>query len=268
MSITLKKRILTALILLPVIILALFLPTVWLWRLVVTSFIAIAWWEWIRLSKAGDQTLHIVLASIALIGLSVLFNNLDYSAGVTGFSVLLWVGAIITCFLVPMGGSVKIVPQTKLLFGAWVLAFSWWALIWLREQPAGSFWVLGFLVIIWLADTGAYFTGKKFGKHKLAASISPGKTIEGLIGGSVCVALYGLLVPGQFVDYSSLLLALLAVIIAVVSVGGDLFESWLKRQANMKDSSQVLPGHGGVLDRIDSLIATLPIIVMVYQLIV
>ncbi len=157
-----------------------------------------------------------------------------------------------------------ILPQTKLLFGAWVLAFSWWSLIWLREQANGPYWVLGFLAIIWLADTGAYFAGKRFGRTKLAPSISPGKTVEGLVGGALCVALYAAIVPGFFVENSRILLAIVAVVIAIISVGGDLFDIRDRRYAQMKDSSQVLPGHGGVLDRIDSLIAAMPFIVAAY----
>ena len=263
----LKKRVITAAVLLPIIFLSLFLETVWLWRLLMSIFIAVAWWEWIRLSKIGDKIFFVVLSTGIMLGLMYMFFSMGYSSAIVFFSIIIWSLAIILCFKSPNGSNHLMLPQTKLLFGAWVLAFSWWSLIWLREQDHGSFWVLGFLVIIWLADTGAYFVGKRFGKTKLAASISPGKTIEGMLGGALCVALYALIFPAFFIDYSRVLLAVIAVIIAVISVGGDLFESWLKRQANMKDSSQVLPGHGGVLDRIDSLIAAMPFILAAYALI-
>jgi len=265
MSSTLKKRILTAVILTTLIMLALFLPTVWLWRFVVTAFVAVGWWEWIRLSKAGDNTVFVAISSVALVGLSYMFFNQGYSFSATIVSVIAWLGLIIICFLSPAKLAETVQPQSKLLFGAWALSYSWWGLIWLREQESGAFWLLGFLVVIWLADIGAYFSGKRFGKRKLAPKISPGKTIEGLLGGAACVAVYALIVPGFYVDSSRVLLMLMAVFIGVKSVGGDLFESWLKRQANMKDSSQVLPGHGGVLDRIDSLIATIPLMILFYQ---
>jgi len=263
----LKQRIITASILLPIILIALFLQPVWLWRTVVTAFIAVAWWEWVRLSQAGNKLGYIILATAVLIGLGVVFQGVGFLLGVILFSVCLWLLAISCCFLAPNMMSRIVLPQTKLLFGAWVLAFSWWSLIWLREQTSGPYWVLGFLMIIWLADTGAYFAGKRFGRRKLAPAISPGKTIEGLIGGLVCVAIYALIITGFFLSKSPMLLILMAVVIAAVSVGGDLFESWLKRHARMKDSSQILPGHGGVLDRIDSLIAALPFMLIAYYLI-
>ncbi len=260
----LKQRIITASILLPIILLALFLQPLWLWRILVSVFIGVAWWEWVRLSKAVDKTAFIVFATAALLGLIYVFSGVGFSLGVVVFSMILWSLAIVFCYLKTEKMSQLILPQTKLLFGAWVLAFSWWSLIWLREQANGPYWVLGFLAIIWLADTGAYFAGKRFGRTKLAPSISPGKTVEGLVGGALCVALYAAIVPGFFVENSRILLAIIAVVIAIISVGGDLFESWLKRYAQMKDSSQVLPGHGGVLDRIDSLIAAMPFIVAAY----
>jgi len=266
MTETLKKRLITAGVLIPMVLIALFAPTVWMWRVVVTVFVGVGWWEWVRLSKATDQTAAIVISSSVLLGLSYIFSGLGYSSGVVIFSIALWVIAIAVCYLAPSYLSEKLMPQSKLIFGAWVLAVSWWGLIWLREQENGVSWLLGFLVVIWLADTGAYFTGKRFGKRKLAPAISPGKTIEGLMGGAACVAVYAFIIPGFYVDSSRFFLAILAVIIAVTSVGGDLLESWLKRQANMKDSSQVLPGHGGVLDRIDSLIATIPMMVLAYQI--
>ncbi len=260
----LKQRIITASIMLPVILLALFLEPFWLWRIVVTAFIAVAWWEWVRLSQAANKMIYVVLSTAALIGLGIVFFGVGFLFGVVVFSMCLWLGAVVCCFLAPEIMSRVVLPQTKLLFGAWVLSFSWWSLIWLREQDGGSYWVLGFLMVIWLADTGAYFAGKRFGKRKLAPAISPGKTIEGLLGGVVCVTVYAAILPGFFIDNSRVILVLMATVIAVVSVGGDLFESWMKRHARMKDSSQILPGHGGVLDRIDSLIAALPFMLAAY----
>ena len=264
----LKQRIITAAVLLPLVLLALFVQSVWLWRIAVTAFVAIAWWEWVRLSQANRKTSYILLASIVLAALMVIFASSGYLLGFIVFSILLWLAAIVFCYTLPEKMNQLVLPQIKLLFGSWVLAFTWWALIWLREQEQGSYWVLGFLMIIWLADTGAYFAGKGFGKHKLAPSISPGKTIEGLLGGIACVVLYTLVILTVFIDFidvSHVVLIVMSIIIAVVSVGGDLFESWLKRHARVKDSSQILPGHGGVLDRIDSLIAALPFMVWTYS---
>jgi CDP-diglyceride synthetase len=141
----------------------------------------------------------------------------------------------------------------------------WLALVQLRQ--AGPLALLAIMAVVWLADIGAYFAGRSLGKHKLAPSISPGKTWEGAIGGGVAVLVYGLLLssrlPAILAGNLPLLLVVL-VLLTAISILGDLFESLLKRQAGLKDSSKVLPGHGGVLDRIDSLTSTLPLVALVW----
>ncbi|HNH25091.1 MAG TPA: phosphatidate cytidylyltransferase, partial [Accumulibacter sp.] len=153
------------------------------------------------------------------------------------------------------------------LIGLMLLLPAWLALIQLRQ--AGPYALLAIMMIVWLADTGAYFAGRRWGRHKLAPNISPGKTWEGAIGGAVAVIVYGfglsLLYP-EMLGMSSWRLLLVLVVITVVSVMGDLLESLLKRQAGLKDSSNILPGHGGVLDRIDSLTSTLPIVALFWSL--
>lgn len=158
-----------------------------------------------------------------------------------------------------------------LAIGALLLLPTWLALVQLRQ--AGPFTLLGLLAMIWLADIAAYFSGRAFGKNKLAPSISPGKTWEGAIGGGVAVLALGLWLATTSVTMLSeksvtnfVLLALVLVVLTAISIVGDLFESLLKRQAGLKDSSNVLPGHGGVLDRIDSQISTLPLLALVWLL--
>ena len=114
------------------------------------------------------------------------------------------------------------------------------------------------MAIVWIADTAAYFSGRHFGRHKLAPAISPGKTWEGVAGALVALALYAVAV-GLLVGMPLLSLFVMIAGLLYVSVLGDLFESWIKRVSGMKDSGDVLPGHGGVLDRIDALTSTLPI---------
>ena len=149
-----------------------------------------------------------------------------------------------------------------MLVGAWVA---------IVELQARSPWlVLAAMAVVWIADTAAYFTGRKFGRRKLAPSISPGKSWEGVCGGLAAVALYALaLVPfagagratrdGRPRSSVIALGAVFVVLLAAVSVVGDLFESMLKRQAGVKDSGALLPGHGGVLDRIDALLSAMPL---------
>jgi phosphatidate cytidylyltransferase len=149
-----------------------------------------------------------------------------------------------------------------------VFAACWHALV--AARTVGVAFVLSLLLVVWLADIGAYFAGKALGRHKLAPSISPGKTWEGAIGGWVAVIVIGSIAAASqvfaptlftaYVEHRGWLKALVALTVLVAfSVIGDLFESLLKRQAGVKDSSGLLPGHGGVLDRIDALLPVLPI---------
>ena len=150
----------------------------------------------------------------------------------------------------------------KLFAGSISVIPAWSALCWLHwSQPLGPRWALFAAAIVWAADTGAYFVGVRFGKHKMAPRISPGKSWEGFLGGIVASLLLVFLArPMLHVAWPSVpLLMLLTVITGLISVAGDLFESLLKRHAGIKDSSHLIPGHGGVLDRLDSLLAALPV---------
>ncbi|QBZ83308.1 Phosphatidate cytidylyltransferase [Hydrogenovibrio crunogenus] len=142
-------------------------------------------------------------------------------------------------------------------------------LFFVSEYSAGI--VLLSLFVIWAIDTGAYFSGRRFGRHKLAHHVSPGKTWEGVYGGGLLaflIALIGLSILQPALQTSFLSTALVFTAIGLFSIFGDLFESLLKRQANLKDSSQLLPGHGGVLDRADSLLVALPMFYFVWQWVV
>ena len=136
----------------------------------------------------------------------------------------------------------------------------------LRDLPGGWSWILFLLAATWASDTFAYFVGRSFGKHKLAPLLSPKKTIEGALGGVAGAVLVGfiftLIVPGM----STVVILLLGALIGVASLLGDLVESAFKRQAMVKDSGQIIPGHGGVLDRFDSLLVTAPLVYYVVKL--
>jgi len=131
----------------------------------------------------------------------------------------------------------------------------------------GADWLFYALSLVWVADIGAYFSGKNFGKHKLAPHISPGKTIEGLAGGVIATSLYTLAAAYYFElgMEKTFLLVLLSVVVTLISVSGDLFFSFLKREAGLKDSGRILPGHGGILDRIDSVLAAMPVFIVGYN---
>jgi len=124
-------------------------------------------------------------------------------------------------------------------------------------QSAGAALLLGIMAAVWIADSAAYFAGKRFGKHKLAVKISPGKTWEGVVGAWIAVSIYGaVLCVSLHINYW---LIVLLWGVTVLSIMGDLLESLVKRHANIKDSGSILPGHGGMLDRIDGLTSSLPL---------
>lgn len=151
--------------------------------------------------------------------------------------------------------------STKLVIGLLILLPAWQGLVLIKAMPLGNWLIMAVMVLVWGADIGAYFSGRKFGKRKLAPKVSPGKSWEGVYGGLllslIITAVVGL-VRGWSV--SEIVAALFgAAMIVLVSVVGDLTESMFKRQSGIKDSSNLLPGHGGVLDRIDSLTAAVPL---------
>jgi phosphatidate cytidylyltransferase len=176
--------------------------------------------------------------------------------------------AVFWLFCVPLWMLRRwLLPKSALgvVVGLVLILPTWLALVQLKQ--AGGLSLIAIMATIWLADIAAYFFGRTFGRHKLAPSISPGKTWEGALGGGLAVIVYGFILapklPVAFAgNYALLFIAL--ILLTVISVIGDLFESLLKRQAGLKDSSAILPGHGGVLDRIDSLTSTLPLVALVW----
>ena len=158
--------------------------------------------------------------------------------------------------------------MVSLIQGGFIFLFAWCALLWMRLEQ-GAAMTIALLVVVWSADTFAYLAGRRFGKRKLAPSISPGKTIEGLAGGLAGAGLVALLAAIYALDLSpaqTLIWLLASLVAALFSVVGDLFESRLKRRAGVKDSGGLLPGHGGVLDRIDGLLAAAPVFATVWRL--
>lgn len=264
-----KQRVVTALFLAPLPILAvLFLPTPWLAAFVAAVLLA-GLWEWTRLAGLTDT----LPRAAVLTANAMVIAALVWASGPTlvplKLAALLGVAwwAIVPLWLArPTFAAADTQPSRamKLLAGSLCVIPAWCALGWLHSEPLGPRWTLYAIVLIWAADSGAYFAGSKFGRRKLAPAISPGKTWEGVFGGMAaamvlavaCVKLLGL-------SWSSLpALALLTAIVAGISVVGDLFESLMKRHAGLKDSGTIFPGHGGVMDRIDSLLAALPVFVV------
>jgi phosphatidate cytidylyltransferase len=269
-------RVATAAVLAPLAIAALlWLPTPWL-AMVVASLMMVALWEWTAL--AGVQAP--LARATYLLGNALLMAALAWgSRGSPELAPLKLVSVVGAAWwmLVPlwlMRFSFASTPGAasrglKLLAGSLSVIPAWCAAVWLHhEGDFGPRWTLFAVAIIWFADSGAYFVGSRFGKHKLAPRISPGKSWEGLFGGLVAAALFAAAaVPVLHLDWARLPMLVVVVLVTVlVSVVGDLFESLLKRHAGMKDSSDLIPGHGGMLDRVDSLLAALPVFVVMREL--
>ena len=243
------------------------------------AIIAVAAHEWARLVGFAKSSQWLFVAATLGIGAALLFPPAaGFARGwpdalvlaVCGIAALFWV-VLAPPWVIARWPTQARVPMAVL--GWVVLIGAWMALV---ELQARSPWlVLGAMAIVWIADTAAYFSGRAFGRRKLAPRVSPGKTWEGVYGAWIAVALYALvLVPyadaaGLRLPVTALSIAawvLFLVLLASVSVVGDLFESLLKRHAGVKDSGALLPGHGGVLDRTDALLAAMPIAALAAQL--
>jgi phosphatidate cytidylyltransferase len=267
----LSTRILTALILVPAVLAALFLLPPAGWGAVTLVAFCAAAVEWSNLVGYARRARLLFVAGTFVIGCNLLFSpSLGFERGwptgvvlaVCGPATLFWL------LVAPPWLRVNWRPASKLgmaVLGWIVLSGAWVAIVQLQAQS--SWLVFAAFAIVWIADTAAYFTGRAVGRHKLAPAISPGKTREGLYGALVAVAAYALiLVPfardagytGEISISAVVTWVSVAIALALLSVGGDLFESLLKRHAGVKDSGTLLPGHGGILDRIDALLAAMP----------
>lgn len=257
----LRQRVLTALLLLPPVLgLILFAPA-WLLDAVVAVALALMALEYAVLcgmhgaSRVVFMLLAVLLFALAVVplqGVPRIDRALVFVAALLWLLSPLWLAT-----RAAMPGTLKALLGLPLLAGAAV------ALHALKIADADGRWLLVAFLVVWAADVGGYAVGRMFGRHKLAPAISPGKTWEGFAGGVLLVLMVGAAVAGFFVErHQWLAWLLLLVLLAVVSVIGDLLESLLKRQAGVKDSGNLLPGHGGLLDRLDSLLAVAPVFLL------
>lgn len=262
----LKQRLLTAAVLSVLLITAIFAFTTAWFSIVLAAFLATGAWEWARLMQAERRARTPVLPGALVLSLIPLW----FFQQETGFLMsILGVCAVGWCVvLASLPGSDVLRPLhtyndvTRFLIGAFVLAPPWLALVHLHAAPQyGPWYVLCLFGLVGVADSAAYFSGRAFGKNKLAPHISPGKTWEGAYGAFAATVIYGAVCGIGFNLQGMPLAAFITLCLVTVmfSIVGDLFESLVKRQAGAKDSGNILPGHGGVLDRIDSLTAAAPI---------
>jgi phosphatidate cytidylyltransferase len=267
----LKQRILTAAVLVPLLVAALFyLPLSWI-SVLFGIIIAIAAWEWAGLSglrrnlSKASYVLFILLLGVA--GLYGALSQIPLIISFFAAAALWWLWALVE--LISRRDARKGMFATfagRMVGGFLVLVPLWVASVYLMaadpERPRA---LLFLFVLVWMADTAAYFTGSLLGKTKLAPYISPGKTVEGVVGGVIGAVLLAWLCGTMLWKFDPEQLARwigLAVVTALFSVVGDLTESKLKRVAGAKDSGSLLPGHGGMLDRIDALSAAAPVFVL------
>ncbi|MEJ2423150.1 MAG: phosphatidate cytidylyltransferase [Candidatus Thiodiazotropha sp.] len=259
----LKQRVITALILAPLVMMAvLLLPTVYV-AAFLALVVAVGGREWARLSGIRASWLQLFYALLMVLVMAVSFVAIPESwiPWVMAVSLLWWCTAIYRLARYRSEPVSEHFAPVQALEGFLVLLPAWIALVTLHRVPHyGPGLLLFVLILIWSADVGAYFAGHRWGHRKLAPRVSPGKTREGVYGAMASALLCGLILV-WWLDAgleTAPLILLLCLITMMLSVVGDLFESLLKRQRGMKDSGTLLPGHGGMLDRIDSVTAAAP----------
>lgn len=285
----LKHRIITALVLAPATIASIFYLPLPYFSALMLIVMGIGAWEWgplMGFSNKRRRLAFVLVTSILIAALWYYFPLLELWLSVTELqkpiiyilwlAVGWWLLSATLTFLYPRYSKFWSSHRSiRGVFGWLTLVPTWLAFIVIRSSEYqidtyhGAQLIMFLFLMVWSADIGAYFVGKAFGKHKLMPNVSPGKTMEGFIGGVVIacllVALAGMSMGWKLEQFY--LVIPITILITTVSVLGDLNESMFKRQAGIKDSGSILPGHGGILDRIDSLTATAPIYALCYALI-
>lgn len=272
----LKYRLISAFVLIPVVIAALFLlpPTGFAILMLVVCMLAA--WEWGQLSGFSSRTQRVwqavlcgLLLAMMLFSLPEYHHNLHQPVVEWSLwaSLVWWGVALFLVLFYPSSAATWRHSKTlRLIFGLLTIVPFFWGMVVLRawhyddNHYSGAIWLLYVMILVWGADSGAYMFGKLFGKHKLAPKVSPGKTWQGFIGGLLTAAviswIYGLWAE---LAVAPMTLLICSIVAALASVLGDLTESMFKREAGIKDSGHLIPGHGGILDRIDSLTAAVPV---------
>lgn len=257
-----RLRILTALVLVAVLIGGIvLLPPMLLVAALGVVFLG-GFWEWagfLGIARSARRLPLVLAGAGAMVALYALVLNGDYSPlPILLLASLWWLAAFVWVLVYPTA-----VPRPLIVVAAFLVVVSAWlavAVLLLRPDD-GAFWLLAVFVLVWAADTGAYFTGRAFGRHKLAPAVSPGKTWEGVAGGLLLALVVAALIA-WYRELPTLAFMGLALLSVAASIVGDLTVSIFKRNAGLKDSGQVFPGHGGILDRLDSICAAAPVLTL------
>ena len=269
----LKQRVITGFVIAAAFFFALFLSSPYSFSLITAIVVIYAAWEWSDLAGFSSLFARLLYA----FSLAVLLVISGYLLGVESSSLNFDMSKTLMAWLVPWWAIallwVQGYPSSAVLWGnSWVRALigylvlvpAWLALVILIHADQGEWLIIIVVLIVAFADTGAYFSGRAFGKHKLATNVSPKKTWEGLVGGVVVNLIFAIvLLLALKIEQWHMLLGLVMMTV-LASVLGDLLESMVKRHRGIKDSGNILPGHGGILDRLDSLTAALPVFTLVY----
>lgn len=259
----LKQRLLTAAILVPLLLAAMFLLPNFAWTLLILVPTALGAFEWAKLAAFSPKLRLAFVAIVVLSGLLLTLLQWRMEAAAASAAAGLYLAALLFwAMAAPAWLYFKWHPRAPalMMLTGWIVLVPAWLSVATLQRSASLLLML--LLVIWIADSAAYFAGRRYGRRKLAPRISPGKSWEGVIGAVVAVLIYGfaidfILHPDASPPDRAGWLAFICVMTAL-SIIGDLFESWIKRQAGAKDSGALLPGHGGVLDRIDSVTAAMP----------
>ena len=278
-----KQRIITALILAPLVIAGIFMLPMQGFLIAITAITLVGFWEWTQFTESKSRYVALI-PSVAALAASLFLlptSTLELMIPSDGHQAILLIGTI---WWLVASGLVLTFPSSKKLWQNNLLLkhlFGWltmipflWSILLLRADSYvidsfyGAKLVLLVCLLVWAADSGAYFAGKTFGKRKMSPAVSPNKTIEGLIGGVITAIIVGWIAASAFDIRFDSTAAMLGIFIAtiIISVLGDLVESMFKRASGIKDSGTIIPGHGGILDRIDSLTAAFPVFAFLYFL--
>lgn len=259
----LKQRILTAIILIPIMLgIIIYLPMT-AFLIFTTLFTLAAAWEWSKLMQLTSNKARALYVGIMLLCLiAALFIPIF---GMLIVSAVWWVIALL--LLVSYSNNIRFWNRSTIvrgIMGVLVLVPCWAAINFIRNDRDGLYALLYLLALIWIADSVAYFIGRKWGTTKLAESISPKKSVQGVVAALISTVIISMAASWFSQNAAAVWIwgILLSLITVIFSIIGDLFESMLKREADLKDSGAILPGHGGILDRIDSLTAAAPIFVL------
>lgn len=276
-------RLLAALVLIPLVIIGLFFLSTTGFVIAMLVVFALSAWEWTQFLHFNTKLCKLVFTIIFTVITAIIYYLPLYTTVSTYLyevilllSLVWWLFALILVFFYPKSAQWwKNSLIIKLMFAFFTLVPFFIAMIQLRQNSyfydnfEGALWLLYVLVLVWATDSGAYFAGRIWGKHKLAPAVSPGKTIEGLIGGvALSLTITILVYYCHFFTISFYRLMVSSFFAIIVSVLGDLTESMFKREAHIKDSGHLIPGHGGILDRIDSLTAAMPVFAALFLYIV